>query len=131
MDDLANSPRRGQKRAEHERKRGCNTRALVVVCLSHRYPVGNSESFHYCMSRQENEQMDTSAYHEDLFNDDNVSFRTHRTIGIRYHAVSCPREAIPQTVVCVPRAAGHKNGLYPTITSSVVAGNGHKGWSRR
>ena len=81
------------------------------------------------MSRQENEQMDTSAYHEDLFNDDNASFRTHKN---HWDQVSCcPREAIPQTVVCVPRAAGHKNGLYPTITSSVVAGNGHKGWSRR
>ncbi|KIM84386.1 hypothetical protein PILCRDRAFT_818749 [Piloderma croceum F 1598] len=73
--------------------------------------------------------MDTSAYHEDLFNVDNASFRTHRTFEIKGIMCYSPKLLF----VCLGRQDINVNGLYPIITSVgiSVAGNGHKGWNRR
>jgi hypothetical protein len=93
--------------------------------------VRGLQNFYYYRSRQGNKQMDTSAYHEDLFNVDNASFRTYRTFEIK--GITSMRGYSPKRwFVCLGREGVNVNGLYPTITSVgasvVLAGIGHKGW---
>jgi len=56
--------------------------------------VRDSQNFHRCRFRNENEQMDTSVYQKDLFNVDNASFRTHRTFEIKGTMLSHVHEGI-------------------------------------